>query len=399
MNLSSIEIFAGAGGLAIGAHLAGFKCELMIDSSHSACETLRWNGYRQISPMASSAILEFDVRTYDFRPLSSRIDLLLGGPPCQPFSAGGLRRHRADDRNMFPEAVRALSEIRPKSFLFENVKGLVSGASRNYAELIRLQLQYPDIALTLKNFPWDVQLSRLEDLATAKGSTCAQYNVVMQILNAADFGVPQKRERVFFVGFRRDLGIEWHFPMATHSREALFLDQSIKGNYWERHEVPVRFREFSALPDAEGSAANLIPWRTTRDAIADLPHPYLTEATHQVTQHYFVPGAKEYRGHTGSPIDQPSKALKAGVNGVPGGENMLRLPDGSLRYFTIRECARLQTFNDEFEVLGTRSKQIRQLGNAVPCLLARVILDSMRRSLDIAMESSKTGPRLAAVGN
>lgn len=382
MKLRSIEIFAGAGGLAIGAHLAGFNCELMIDSSRSACDTLRWNGKRDIDPMAAAAIVEADVRTYDFCHLQGRADLLLGGPPCQPFSLGGLRRHRADDRNMFPEAIRVLSEVKPKAFLFENVKGLVTGASRNYAELIRLQLQFPDIASTLMHLPWDAQLARLEDIATGKGAGDAQYNVVMHALNAADFGVPQKRDRIFFAGFRSDLGIEWHFPVPTHSKEALMRAQSVDGDYWERHNIPSHSRIYPTEPCVESPFASLIPWRTARDAIADLSPPYLVGDRGQpISQHVLMPEARAYKGHTGSPIDQPSKALKAGVNGVPGGENMLRLPDGSIRYFTIRECARLQTFADEFEVLGTRSEQIRQLGNAVPCLLAKVILDSMHRAL------------------
>ena len=173
--------------------------------------------------------------------------------------------------------------------------------------------------------------------------------------------------------------MEWHFPSHSHSREALMLSQSIDGDYWDRHNVAKKDRLLTKTPDANQPDLALLPWRTARDVIADLPPP--TESQQAVTQHILVNGAREYRGHTGSLLDQPSKTLKAGVNGVPGGENMLRLPDGSLRYFTIRECARLQTFPDCFEVLGARSEQIRQIGNAVPCLLAEAILASMRKAM------------------
>jgi DNA (cytosine-5)-methyltransferase 1 len=382
MRLSSVEIFAGAGGLAIGAHEAGFRCGLLLDASSRVCETLTSNKRRGIQPMSSAEIVTADVRHFDFRPLQGKADILLGGPPCQPFSQGGRRRHQIDERNMFPDAVRALDEIQPKAFLFENVKGLATGANRNYAELIRLQLQFPAMAGTLASLPWDEQLSSLEDIATSSGFSDAQYNVVAHELNAADFGVPQKRERIFFAGFKKDLGVEWHFPPPTHSKEALVVSQSAIGEYWDRHGVPARERVQAGARNIDSADAKLLPWRTARDALANLPSPTLGENPDAaVTQHILVSGAREYRGHTGSTLDQPSKTLKAGVNGVPGGENMLRLNDGSLRYFTIRECARLQTFPDNFEVSGPRSEQIRQLGNAVPCLLAERILESMHRAL------------------
>src|SRR5437763_173387 len=89
------------------------------------------------------------------------------------------------------------------------------------------------------------------------------------------------------------------------------------------------------------------PWLTVRDAISDLPNPERFP-NNNVPDHRFYPGAKSYIGHTGSPLDEPAKTLKAGDHGVPGGENMLASPDGSLRYFTVREAARLQTFPDDY---------------------------------------------------
>jgi DNA (cytosine-5)-methyltransferase 1 len=382
MPLSSVEIFVGAGGLAIGAYNAGFRCSLMLDSSSRVCDSLRHNSGRRFAPMASADIVKADVCNFDFTSLTQKPDILLGGPPCQPFSQGGRRQQHSDRRNMFPEAIRALYETQPTAFLFENVKGLTVGQNRNYAELIRLQLQFPSTAVNLVNLPWEEQLAKLEDFATANAMTASEYTVIMHVLNAADFGVPQKRERVFFAGFKSDLGIKWHFPSPTHSKLALAISQSRNGTYWDRHRIPLLQRHIASFIVGEAKSEKLLPWQTTRDAISDLPQPLLHGSDENgVSQHTLILGAREYRGHTGSSLDQPSKALKAGVHGVPGGENMFRQSNGELRYFTIRECARLQTFPDEFEVFGPRSEQIRQLGNAVPCLLAEKVLRSMYEAI------------------
>ena len=114
------------------------------------------------------------------------------------------------------------------------------------------------------------------------------------------------------------------------------------------------------------------PWRTVRDVIADLPEPADFPSS-EFHNHRLQSGARSYPGHTGSPIDEAAKTLKAGVHGVPGGENMLARADGSVRYFTVRESARLQTFPDDYRLHGSWTEAMRQLGNAVPVELARVI--------------------------
>jgi DNA (cytosine-5)-methyltransferase 1 len=125
-----------------------------------------------------------------------------------------------------------------------------------------------------------------------------------------------------------------------------------------------------------------MPWRTVRDAIGDLPDPeHEAGRAAEIANHRFQPGARAYPGHTGSPLDQPAKTLKAGVHGVPGGENMFFRPDGSLRYFTVRESARLQTFPDDFVFHGSWGETMRQLGNAVPVELAAIVARGVRESL------------------
>jgi DNA (cytosine-5)-methyltransferase 1 len=274
---------------------------------------------------------------------------------------------------MFPEAIRAVREARPKAFVFENVKGLTRSTFRNYFEYIRLQLQYPDIAARRDENIADHH-ARLERHHTGNGKGSLTYRIVTQLVNAANYGVPQKRERVFFVGFREDLGVQWSFPEETHSQFALAWDQA-RGSYWDRHRIARKDRAIEYRPDLfEREKPNRAPWHTVRDAIKDLPNPEREpNKSAALLNHKFQPGARQYPGHTGSPLDEPAKALKAGVHGVPGGENMLRKADGSVRYFTVRESARLQTFPDDYEFQGSWSEMMRQLGNAVPVQLARIV--------------------------
>lgn len=114
----------------------------------------------------------------------------------------------------------------------------------------------------------------------------------------------------------------------------------------------------------------LLPWRTVRDALFDTPDP---QSNHGITDHIYRGGARIYPGHNGSCFDWPSKTIKAGGHGVPGGENMIRFSDGSVRYFTTFEAKRIQTFPDNFVIKGAWGEAMRQIGNAVPVLLAERI--------------------------
>jgi DNA (cytosine-5)-methyltransferase 1 len=122
-------------------------------------------------------------------------------------------------------------------------------------------------------------------------------------------------------------------------------------------------------------------WQTVRDAIKGLPDPRSQSAA-KLHNHEFKAGARPYIGHSGSGLDEPSKTIKAGAHGVPGGENMLALDDGSLRYYTVRESARIQTFPDKFFFSGSWTESMRQIGNAVPVKLANIIGESVACSLE-----------------
>lgn len=374
--MRSIELFAGAGGLGIGLHQAGFRPVSVIERDRYCCDTIRENQDRGIHAVEGWKLFAGDVRDVDFGKYEGRIKLVSGGPPCQPFSLGGRHRAHGDARDMFPEAIRAVRQARPKAFIFENVKGLTRTAFRNYFEYIRLQMHYPEIAAR-PDEEWPDHLARLEQHHTSGSSDGLTYRVITHVVNAADYGIPQRRERVFFVGFRADLGIHWRFPLETHSQDALYWDM-VHGTYWDRHRVPRKDRHVARarrrLHGIGGDAPTLRPWRTVRDALEGLPDPEREPLSSiAFLNHRFQPGARSYPGHTGSPLDEPAKTLKAGVHGVPGGENMMRRPDGGLRYFTVRESARLQTFPDDFRFHGSWTESMRQLGNAVPVELARTV--------------------------
>lgn len=388
--MRSVELFAGAGGLAIGMGNAGFDHAAVLEWDHDACETLRINQHRGVAAVDRWPIHEGDARAFDYSSLRN-IEVVSGGPPCQPFSLGGKHKGHQDGRDMFPEAVRAVRELQPKAFIFENVKGLLRRSFATYLQYVLLQLTHPELTKK-RGEDWRKHLSRLEQHQTGSTNRVANglaYNLVFELVNAADYGVPQKRERFIIVGFRSDLGVRWSFPEHTHSQDALLHDQCISGEYWDRHKVAKRTRSIlvsrmasrverlrSGTPDFPMA----LPWRTVRDAISDLPDPE-KYPRNKILNHRFNPGAKVYPGHTGSPLDEPSKTLKAGDHGVPGGENMLARPDGSVRYFTVREAARLQTFPDNYEFFGAWSETMRQLGNAVPVKLGQTIAASVVEAL------------------
>lgn len=385
--MQAVELFAGAGGLGIGISRAGFHPRRIVEWNRHCQATLKTNALDTQSEASGwPTHVDSDVRTVDFRDLEGTLDLVSGGPPCQPFSLGGRHQAHADSRDMFPEAVRAVREAKPRAFIFENVRGLTRQSFRNYFEYIRLQMQYPELSAK-GDEDWADHLSRLERHHNSKrGVRGLEYTLLTEVLNAADFGVPQKRERVFFVGFRNDVKSGWTFPTQTHSQEALLFDQ-IQGTYFDRHKVVRRERLISEKVKARILRTNqtggrMLPWQTVRDALHDLPDPErCPSSASRYPAHRLQPGARAYPGHTGSPLDEPAKTLKAGVHGVPGGENMLARPDGSVRYFTVRESARLQTFPDSYKIEGVWSEAMRQLGNAVPVTLAEKVAKSVAASL------------------
>ena len=329
--MRSLELFSGCGGLAKGLEQAGFEHCAFIEFNKWACKSLRAN----FNPML---VHETDVRKFDFKSIG-KVDIVAGGPPCQPFSLGGLSKAHEDSRDMFPEAIRAIHELRPKAFVFENVKGLLRKSFSDYFSYIILRLTYPDVAATDEK-TWREHLDELRklDFAEYKG---LKYDVQYKLVNAVDYGVPQNRERVFIVGFRDNVPAEWKWPATSQGKRT--------------------------IADAIGHLQSTRPFELPED-------------------HKIVMGAREYPGHSGSDYTSPSKTIKAGAHGVPGGENMIRFPDGTLRYMTVHEAKLIQTFPSDYIVCGGWGEAMRQIGNAVPVKLA----EQMGRSIADALGGVQT---------
>ena len=342
--MRSVELFTGCGGLALGLSRAGYSAQMLAERDSCAVATVEHNRDAGIDHVRDWPIIKADVRVVDWKPHAG-VDLVAGGPPCQPFSIGGKAAGEFDERDMWPQAIRAVREMAPRGFLFENVRGLTRLKFADYLAKIVANLARPGDGLN--------------------------YRTRVEIVNAADYGAPQKRHRVIIGGVRSDLDVLLGGFEPTHSRERLLWDQWITGDYWRNHGL----KKPNGPPQIDAAtvkklesltiAPTLLPWVTVRDALKGLGEP------NGVKNHTFQPGARSYAGHTGSPLDQPAKALKAGDHGVPGGENMMVRDDGTVRYFTIREAARLQGLPDDYEFPRSWTESMRQLGNAVPSQLGR----------------------------
>lgn len=377
--IDSIELFCGAGGLALGLQKAGLNHKALFEWDKYSCTNINQNIADGNTLVSDWKVFETDVRKVDFQVYKGSIDVISGGPPCQPFSLGGKAKAYNDTRDMWPEAIRAVREILPKAFVFENVKGLLRPAFSNYFHYILLQLQYPTISRG--DLSWNDHYRLLEE--KHRNGEMGTYNIKYSLVNVADYGVPQSRYRVIIVGFKSDLEIDYEFPEPTHSKDALLFDKWVTGDYWREHGLEQPECEISEqrLATLRKNPPKTKRWRTVRDAICDLPDPRLNQQL-SISNHEYRPGAKAYAGHSGSNLDEPSKTIKAGVHGVPGGENTVVLDDGTIRYYTVRESARIQTFDDDYVFCGSWGEAMRQIGNAVPEMMAEIIGRSVVEKLE-----------------
>lgn len=402
---TSVELFSGGGGLALAMHEAGFRHLLVNEYAKRACETLLGNravkrkGEDHLPESIGDdwPLIEGDVRDVDFEYLKG-VDVVAGGPPCQPFSLGGVHKGTEDARNMFPELFRVVRDTQPKAVICENVRGLLRPSFKPYFDYILRELSLP-FEERVDGTTWEEHDALLRARADEVPSEPKQrYVVIPMPVNAADFGVPQVRNRVIIVAFRSDLGITeeiWRadfMPKPTHSQSALIRSQR-DGFYWERHKVRAGVRRafMESLPAATPLEDGLRPWRTLRDALYGnpdrpwedpLPAKVVNGQEHPKWLHHIGwPGARIYAGHTPNLLDRPAKTVKAGVHGVPGGESVMMPDSGGHRYMTVRETARAMTFPDQWRLHGPRGEQMRQLGNAVPVALGKVFADAVAEAL------------------
>jgi DNA (cytosine-5)-methyltransferase 1 len=381
-RLTSIDLFAGAGGLGLGLEAAGFEHVALVEWDADACRSLRANAGASAGWNADS-IYETDVAEFDFGSLPNDIDLLAGGVPCQPFSLGGVHKGSADQRNLFPTFLEAVRLCGPKAVLIENVPGLVRPDFRPYFDYVCSQLSLPYITRR-RSEQWTDHAERLRRTKRVVDPV-ERYLVEWRPLNAANYGVPQRRERVFIQAVREDVAASCSWPGPSNSA-SLLAQALMDGSYAREHGLQSDCRsdldgDLDLLPFAGFETAR---WRTVRDAIRGLPDARSLFDDGPVPNHVQWPGARVYAGHTGSTLDAPAKTLKAGVHGVPGGEGVIVLDDGSVRYLTVREAARIQTFPDNYRFEGSRSECMRQIGNAVPVKLAESLGRTLMQTLGLA---------------
>lgn len=331
---TSVELFAGAGGLAIGMHKAGFQHVLLNEMNDKACETLRIN-------QPDWNVLEGDIHKVDFTPLRDCVDFLSGGFPCQAFSYAGKRCGLSDTRGtLFFELARAVKEIRPKVFMGENVKGLLSHDNGRTLSIIRSAIA--ELGYTL---------------------------VEPRVLKAIQYQVPQKRERLILVAIRNDLAplVEFHWPEPC-KRVLTLNDAFFKG---ELYDCNVPQSEGQKYPEKKLKVMELVPeggdWRNLPDEVA---RNYMGGS-------YHLGGGKTGMARRLA-MDEPSLTLTC----APAQKQTERCHPKETRPLSVREYARIQTFPDRWLFRGNLTDQYKQIGNAVPVNLAWAVGRSIMRLMN-----------------
>lgn len=318
-----LELFAGAGGLALGLEKAGLKCAALNEIDKWACQTLREN-------RPNWNVLEGDVKSFDFTKYRNNIEIVTGGFPCQSFSYAGKRLGFKDARGtLFYEFARVVKEVNPPICIGENVKGLLSH----------------DNGKTLKGM-----ISILDEIG---------YKVApIKILKAINYKVPQKRERLILVGIRKDIDIEFNYPKPYN--KIYTLSDALKEG--ELYDSDVPKSEGSEYPQHKKDVLDLIPpkgyWR---DLPIDIQKDYMGKS-------FYLGGGKTGMARRIG-WDEPSLTLTCS----PAQKQTERCHPDETRPFTVREYARIQTFPDDWKFSGSVSQQYKQIGNAVPCNLGQEV--------------------------
>ena len=330
-DYTSVELFAGAGGLALGMHMAGFRHVLLNEMDAMACQTLRrnhpeWN------------VLEGDIHNVDFTPLRGRVDFISGGFPCQAFSYAGKKGGLNDTRGtLFFELARAVKEIQPKVFMGENVKGLLSHDDGKTLQVIRNAIA--ELGYTL---------------------------VEPQVLKAIMYQVPQKRERLILVAIRNDIAQHVRFKWPDPYRRVMTLrDAFFSGELFD-NDVPES--DGQSYPAKKARVMAMVPeggdWR-------DLP---IEEQKDYMGGSFYLGGGKTGMARRLS-MDEPSLTPTC----APAQKQTERCHPTETRPLTVREYARIQTFPDYWHFEGNLANQYKQIGNAVPVNLAFAIGRSLIR--------------------
>ncbi|ADI39034.1 DNA (cytosine-5-)-methyltransferase [Waddlia chondrophila] len=329
----SVELFAGAGGLALGLEKAGLCAQALNEIDKSSCMTLRKN-------RPSWNVIEGDIKSIDFRQFKG-IDFLSGGFPCQAFSYAGQKKGFEDARGtLFFDFARVIKETKPKVFLGENVRGLLNHDNGNTISVIKSVIE--DIGYTILD---------------------------MKVLKSIFYQVPQKRERLFIVGVRNDLVKKAKFKWPSPFKKVLTLKDALKQGSLYDSDVPT-------------SNGQLYPQRK-KEILSHVPQGgYWKDLSEELQKEYMQNSFYLGGGKTGMARrlswNEPSLTLTCS----PSQKQTERCHPEETRPLTVREYARIQTFPDDWEFSGSMINQYKQIGNAVPVNLSWAVGRSIVRLLN-----------------
>ena len=320
-----VELFAGAGGLAIGLEKAGFKSSLLNEIDKDACETLRQN-------RAKWNVVEGDISKIDFSEYKNKIDVVSGGFPCQAFSYAGKKMGFEDTRGtLFFEYARAVTEINPKVIVAENVRGLLKHDDGKTLDTIK---------------------KIIDELG---------YDLVEpRVLKAVFYRVPQKRERLLLIAIRKDISKSVQFNWPAPYKRIMTMKDALKKGALFKSDVPISGGQ--KYPERKVEILSKVPqggyWRDLDD---DLQREYMGGS-------YFLGGGKTGMARRLA-WDEPSLTLTTS----PAQKQTERCHPSETRPLTVREYARIQTFPDSWIFCGSITSQYKQIGNAVPVNLAHAL--------------------------
>lgn len=325
-GLNVIDLFCGAGGLSTGFSRAGFNVVVGVDSNERAIETFLANHSESqailgdVTKLSSRDILE--------KTGLEKIDVIIGGPPCQGFSMAGKRRPNDPRNSLFREYLRIVRELKPDCFVMENVRGILSMKNESGKSVIDIILE---------------EFRRLN-----------YYDVELHSVNTANYGVPQRRQRIFIIGVKR--GYSFTFPYRTHSNKT--------------------------------SDNHLRPWKGIRDIILDrkkVPSKYFYSG--KLINGFLRREKKNKKRGMGfgwqfNKPDSPSYTISARY-WKDGAESLIRYDEHNIRMLTPKECAAIQSFPKNYVFKGSEKETYMQIGNAVPPLMAENIALSIKKTLNL----------------
>lgn len=355
MSRIAISFFAGAGGLDLGVHKAGFDVRLSVELEKKYCKTLAENN-------PTFNVVNGDIMTYSKERIykdaklkeSDEIDLIFGGSPCQSFSTAGKRQAFSDERGKaMLKFIELVEEVKPKAFLLENVKGLLS-APLKHRPLNERGENFPPLEYEeKKGSALEYLLNQVKD-----------YNVKYKVINSAEYGVPQKRERVIFIGIRKDLNKEYKFPTKTHGGNTGNKFNTVENVINKLKDVNHTYVNYSKerlnymrlIPHGGGN------WRDLDESIVEKAMGGAFKSGGGKTGYF-----RRVKANEPSPTLLTSPIQKSTNLGHPYEDRPL----------SIEEYIAIQGFPEGYRINGTINDQYTQIGNAVPVELAKIIASQL----------------------